>query len=254
MAACRRPRPRHRGPNTVRTRAPSTAFPRTASYPTCSRPWTAPASRAAGTARTVSAPIVADVLDEVLAGGFARRLGTERIETTDRGRAAVAAGRSRRGMAEDRTFADEPERPARRRAHRPRGDRPSSPSARAEASVQRLPADPEQDVGGERARVWSAHGEANLFGRWRDYAATGHGGNELLRRRNPATLRFSASERASPDTDPAEVVRPEASWKKRLHARSPSEPSDDRSGHRPTMFDLSGSAARTAARRPSTTR
>ena len=34
-----------------------------------------------------------------------------------------------------------------------------------------------------KAYVGSACGEAKLLGRWRDYAATGHGGNKPLRRR-----------------------------------------------------------------------
>ena len=65
----------------------------------------APARRTGTTIDGV--PMVIDVFDEVLreapAGGFARRLGTERIETTDRGRAAVESERSRQGSAEDRT-------------------------------------------------------------------------------------------------------------------------------------------------------
>jgi hypothetical protein len=61
----------------------------------------------------------------------------------------------------------------------------------------------------------------NLFKRWRDYAARGHGGNKLLRDRDPGTFRYTILERVSPDTKKADVIRLESSWKDRLHTRSP---------------------------------
>ena len=78
-----------------------------------------------------------------------------------------------------------------------------------------------------KAYVGSAYGEENLLGRWRNHAPTGHGGNKLLRRRDPANFRFSILERVSPDAAPADVVRLEASWKERLHTRSPSGLNDN---------------------------
>lgn len=42
-----------------------------------------------------------------------------------------------------------------------------------------------------RAYVGSAYGADNLLGRWLNYAATGHGGNKLLRGRDPQHFRFS---------------------------------------------------------------
>lgn len=69
--------------------------------------------------------------------------------------------------------------------------------------------------------VGSAYGADNLLGRWLNYAATGHGGNRLLRSRNPEDFVFSILQRVSPDMDSDEIVAIESSWKERLHTRSP---------------------------------
>lgn len=67
--------------------------------------------------------------------------------------------------------------------------------------------------------VGAAYGSENILGRWRDYAATGHGGNRGLRASDPDDLSFSILERTSPDTPADEVIALEASWKARLHTR-----------------------------------
>lgn len=69
--------------------------------------------------------------------------------------------------------------------------------------------------------VGSAYGASNILGRWLTYAATGHGGNKLLRDRDPQAFRFTILQRVSPDMLPEEVVRLESSWKTRLHSRAP---------------------------------
>lgn len=69
--------------------------------------------------------------------------------------------------------------------------------------------------------VGSAYGRDNLYGRWLNYGTTGHGGNRLLRPRDPANFTFSILQRVSPDQDPAEVIRIENSWKLRLHTKAP---------------------------------
>ncbi len=68
--------------------------------------------------------------------------------------------------------------------------------------------------------VGSAYGTDNILGRWLNYAASGHGGNKALRRRKPGNFRFSILQRVSPDMEPADITRLEASWKNRLHTRS----------------------------------
>jgi hypothetical protein len=69
--------------------------------------------------------------------------------------------------------------------------------------------------------VGSAYGEANLLGRWRHYGARGHGGNALLRLRNPENFLFTILQRVSPDMDAADIIKLESSWKQRLHTRQP---------------------------------
>ena len=69
--------------------------------------------------------------------------------------------------------------------------------------------------------VGSAYGSGNLLGRWLNYASTGHGGNTLLRKRNPQQFHFTILQRVSPDMDPTDVIRLEVSWKQRLHTRQP---------------------------------
>lgn len=69
--------------------------------------------------------------------------------------------------------------------------------------------------------VGSAYGQANLLQRWLDYARTGHGGNKLLKARDPMNFRFSILQRVSPDLPADEIVEIEQSWKLRLRTRSP---------------------------------
>ena len=77
------------------------------------------------------------------------------------------------------------------------------------------------DVSDGKGYVGSAYGGTNLLGRWLGYAARGHGGNILLRQREPKHFRFSILQRVSPDLDAADVIRLEATWKERLHTRAP---------------------------------
>jgi hypothetical protein len=69
--------------------------------------------------------------------------------------------------------------------------------------------------------VGSAYGDENLLGRWLNYARSKHGGNKLLRERDPRNFRFSILQRVSPDMDADDVIRLEGTWKERLHTRSP---------------------------------
>lgn len=69
--------------------------------------------------------------------------------------------------------------------------------------------------------VGSAYGSENILQRWRNYVRTGHGGNKLLRLRNPEDFRFSILQRVSPDLPDADVIQLEQSWKLRLQTRAP---------------------------------
>ena len=77
------------------------------------------------------------------------------------------------------------------------------------------------DTSDGKGYVGSAYGEDNLDGRWLNYAASGHGGNSLLRKRDPQYFRFTILQRVSPDMDPDDVIRLENTWKERLHTRVP---------------------------------
>ncbi|MBN1509709.1 MAG: GIY-YIG nuclease family protein [Sedimentisphaerales bacterium] len=77
------------------------------------------------------------------------------------------------------------------------------------------------DASDGKGYVGSAYGKDNLLGRWQDYAAHGHGGNRLLRRRDPRNFRFTILQRVSPDMEVDDVIRLEGSWKQRLHTREP---------------------------------
>ena len=77
------------------------------------------------------------------------------------------------------------------------------------------------DTSDGKGYVGSAYGNENLFGRWLDYAARGHGGNQHLRERNPNNFRFSILQRVSPDMVINDLVSLENSWKERLHTRQP---------------------------------
>jgi hypothetical protein len=77
------------------------------------------------------------------------------------------------------------------------------------------------DTSDGKGYVGSAYGSDNILGRWRKYAASGHGGNNLLRRRDPQHFRFTILELVSPNLEADEVIRLESSWKERLHTRQP---------------------------------
>ncbi len=68
--------------------------------------------------------------------------------------------------------------------------------------------------------VGSASGKDNLFGRWKNYADTGDGGNVLLRKpRKSDKFLFSILELVSPNAEPNAVRIRENNWKDRLHTR-----------------------------------
>jgi hypothetical protein len=77
------------------------------------------------------------------------------------------------------------------------------------------------DVSDAKGYVGAAYGHDNILGRWLAYAATGHGGNSLLRQRDPRHFRFTILQRVSPDMEDDDVIRLEATWKERLHTRPP---------------------------------
>lgn len=69
--------------------------------------------------------------------------------------------------------------------------------------------------------VGSAYGQDNLLGRWLGYAASGHGGNKLLRGLDANNFEFSILQLLAHDAETEEVVAAENTWKLRLHTREP---------------------------------
>ena len=74
--------------------------------------------------------------------------------------------------------------------------------------------------------VGSASGDGGIWGRWRDYAKTGHGGNKLLRALTkvnpdyPARYRFSVPQVPPKSMSRDEVLRREAIYKAKLGSRA----------------------------------
>lgn len=84
------------------------------------------------------------------------------------------------------------------------------------------------DVAGSRpityAEYWQVPaylGADNLLGRWQCYRDSGHGGNVLLRGRDPRNFRFSILQIVSPDEETDRVIHLESTWKIRLHTCAP---------------------------------
>ena len=69
--------------------------------------------------------------------------------------------------------------------------------------------------------VGSAYGDDGIYGRWVNYAKSGHGGNKFLKSRTPDTFHFNILEWAAPDMHEREIIERESGWKVRLHTRAP---------------------------------
>jgi hypothetical protein len=67
--------------------------------------------------------------------------------------------------------------------------------------------------------VGSASGEEGFWGRWLNYAQTGHGGNAVLRSRNPSDYQVSILEVAGSAAKMEDIWRMEKHWKAKLQSR-----------------------------------
>jgi hypothetical protein len=67
--------------------------------------------------------------------------------------------------------------------------------------------------------VGSATGENGFWGRWQDYAKTGHGGDVVLKRREPSDYQVSILEVAGTAAFHEDVVKMESRWKTKLQTR-----------------------------------
>lgn len=75
---------------------------------------------------------------------------------------------------------------------------------------------------GGQQYVGSAYGADGFLGRWRQYAANGHGGNRELMGLDPILRDFQVSilEVASPEMSAADIIARESAWKEKLGARA----------------------------------
>jgi hypothetical protein len=82
------------------------------------------------------------------------------------------------------------------------------------------------DTASGRLYVGSATGEGGIWGRWCQYSATGHGGNQELRNllqesemERPMAFRFSVLEIADTHTSVEQILQRESHWKRVLLSR-----------------------------------
>jgi hypothetical protein len=67
--------------------------------------------------------------------------------------------------------------------------------------------------------VGSATGDSGLLGRWRDYAANGHGGNVRMKGRNPTDYVVTILEVASSAATTEDIQKRETLWKTKIGSR-----------------------------------
>jgi hypothetical protein len=67
--------------------------------------------------------------------------------------------------------------------------------------------------------VGSATGEKGFWGRWQEYLANGHGGNVVLRSREPSDYQVSILEVAGTALAENDIVKLEQRWKAKLQTR-----------------------------------
>lgn len=67
--------------------------------------------------------------------------------------------------------------------------------------------------------VGSAYGKEGIFGRWKAYSRSGHGGNKLLKDITPQHMEFSILEVANGTMSADDVIERENRWKLRLGTR-----------------------------------
>jgi hypothetical protein len=67
--------------------------------------------------------------------------------------------------------------------------------------------------------VGMASGNEGFIGRWREYFATGHGGNVGLKSRDPSNYRVSILETVGSSATTSDLLMLEARWKDKLQSR-----------------------------------
>lgn len=76
-----------------------------------------------------------------------------------------------------------------------------------------------RDTSSGELYVGSAYGKSGIFGRWTEYAQSGHGGNAGLKNRTPDNFRFSILEIVPSTSTAHDTIERENKWKDRLGTR-----------------------------------
>lgn len=76
------------------------------------------------------------------------------------------------------------------------------------------------DLSDGKIYIGSAYGSGGLWARWQTYAKTGHGGNKLLKERDPQNFQWSIVRTLSTTMSPRDVIRIEAREKAKHGSRA----------------------------------
>lgn len=87
----------------------------------------------------------------------------------------------------------------------PRAHRDWKSALESNAGIYRI-----VDLSTGKIYIGSAYGSGGIWGRWQNYARTGHGGNKLLKDCNPANFQWSIVRTVSTAMSPRDVIRIEA--------------------------------------------
>lgn len=97
----------------------------------------------------------------------------------------------------------------------PRAHRDWQAALRANAGIYRI-----VDLSDGKLYIGSAYGSGGLWARWQNYAKTGHGGNKLLKGRNPKNFQWSIVRTLSTTMSPRDVIRIETHEKAKHGSRA----------------------------------
>jgi hypothetical protein len=97
----------------------------------------------------------------------------------------------------------------------PRAHRDWQAALKANAGIYRI-----VDLSDGKIYIGSAYGGGGLWARWQTYAKTGHGGNKLLKDREPANFQWSIVRTLSTTMSPRDVIGLEALEKQKHGSRA----------------------------------
>jgi hypothetical protein len=97
----------------------------------------------------------------------------------------------------------------------PRAHRDWQAALKANAGIYRI-----VDLSDGKTYIGSAYGAGGLWSRWQTYGRTGHGGNKLLKERDPSQFQWSIVRTLSTTMSDRDVIRIEALEKQKHGSRA----------------------------------